>query len=140
MKTKTKNTTEVVEEQLPIIIMDREGEFAPKTPTAELGKGPNIGRPVNPLSERQRKINDLRNRKELNGGFLPLGRPVVEGSKRQQKLATKGQSEGKRGRPKMTEEAKESAKSARKAAYEAWVNSKQYQKVQASKLALIKAQ
>lgn len=125
MKNKNnKNTTEVVEEQLPIIHMDRKGPFAEKTPTAELGKGPNIGRPVNPFSERQRKINDLRNRKELNGGFLPLGRPVVEGSKRQQKLATKGESTGKKGRPKMTEEAKLAARSARKAAYEAWVASK----------------
>ena len=95
--------------------------FEPKTPKAELGKGPLLGRPVNPFSERQRKINDLKNRKALNGGFLPLGRPVVEGSKRQQKLATKGTNPtGQRGRPKMTEEAKQAAREARQLAYETW--------------------
>lgn len=96
--------------------------YEPKTPTAELGKGPILGRPVNPFSERQRKINDLKNRKALNGGFLPLGRPVVEGSKRQQKLATKGTNPtGQRGRPKLTEEQKLQARAERKARYEAWL-------------------
>ena len=95
--------------------------FEPKTPKAELGKGPLLGRPINPFSERQRKINDLKNRKALNGGFLPLGRPVVEGSKRQQKLATKGTNPtGQRGRPKMTEEEKQAAREQRKIAYEVW--------------------
>ncbi len=98
--------------------------YEPKTPKAELGKGPLLGRPVNPFSERQRKINDLKNRKALNGGFLPLGRPVVEGSKRQQKLASKGTNPtGQRGRPKMSEEAKLAARAERAAAYEAWKNS-----------------
>ena len=95
--------------------------YEPKTPTAELGKGPLLGRPVNPFSERQKKINDLKNRKALNGGFLPLGRPVVEGSKRQQKLANKGTNPtGQRGRPKMSEEAKQAAREARQLAYETW--------------------
>jgi len=96
--------------------------YEPKTPKAELGKGPLLGRPVNPFSERQRKINDLKNRKALNGGFLPLGRPVVEGSKRQQKLASKGTNPtGQRGRPKLTEEQKLQARAERKVRYEAWL-------------------
>ncbi len=99
----------------------RTESFEVKTPTAELGKGPLLGRPINPFSERQKKINDLKNRKALNGGFLPLGRPVVKDSKRQQKLATKGTNPtGQRGRPKMTEEAKQAAREQRRIAYETW--------------------
>lgn len=109
--------TEVIE----TLHVRADDSFTVKTPTAELGKGPLLGRPVNPFSERQRKINDLKNRKALNGGFLPLGRPVVEGSARQQKLATKGTNPaGQKGRPKMTEEAKLAARAERTARYEAW--------------------
>lgn len=60
-----------------------------------------LGRPVNPNSERQKRLQDLEQRRQ--NGTLKLGRPVVENSERQkrlQELEEKRQNgELKRGRP-----------------------------------------
>lgn len=61
-----------------------------------------IGRPVNPNSARQQRIQELNAKREQ--GMLKRGRPVVEGSKRQMKLKIQSEKvnngiELKRGRP-----------------------------------------
>lgn len=61
-----------------------------------------LGRPVNPNSARQQRINEMNTRREQ--GLVKRGRPVVEGSKRQVKLKLRDEKisngvELKRGRP-----------------------------------------
>jgi hypothetical protein len=61
-----------------------------------------IGRPANPNSARQKKIQDRLAKKEA--GLLKRGRPVIEGSKRQEVLAKRNEKvsngiELKKGRP-----------------------------------------
>jgi len=61
-----------------------------------------IGRPANPNSARQKKIQDRLAKKEA--GTLKRGRPVIEGSKRQEVLAKRNEKvsngiELKKGRP-----------------------------------------
>ena len=54
-------------------------------PVQQVEEKPQLGRPVNPNSERQQR---LKKEAELRAaGLLKRGRPVVEGSKHQQKLA-----------------------------------------------------
>jgi len=48
-----------------------------------------IGRPVNPSSVRQTKIQERLAKKEA--GLLKRGRPVIEGSKRQEVLAKRAE-------------------------------------------------
>lgn len=72
------------------------------------------GRPVVEGSKRQERMLMLEQKRQENGGMLPLGRPVNPDSPRQQKLRElmERRSAGlaKRGRPKMTEEQKTAAK------------------------------
>lgn len=61
-----------------------------------------LGRPTNPNSVRQQKIQERLAKKEA--GLLKRGRPVIEGSKRQETLAKRSEKlsngiELKRGRP-----------------------------------------
>lgn len=60
-----------------------------------------LGRPVNPDSERQKRIKDLEERR--TSGTLKLGRPVSGESKRQQRLQEleekRSNGELKKGRP-----------------------------------------
>jgi hypothetical protein len=61
-----------------------------------------IGRPANPNSARQKKIQDRLAKQEA--GLLKRGRPVIEGSKRQEVLAKRNEKvsngiELKKGRP-----------------------------------------
>lgn len=61
-----------------------------------------IGRPANPNSARQKKIQERLAKKEA--GLLKRGRPVIEGSKRQEVLAKRNEKisngiELKKGRP-----------------------------------------
>ena len=63
---------------------------------------PQLGRPSNPNSARQKKIQDRLAKKEA--GLLKRGRPVIEGSKRQEVLAKRNEKvsngiELKKGRP-----------------------------------------
>ena len=55
------------------------------------------GRPVDANSERQKRLALMQERREA--GELKRGRPVDPHSKRQQSLQLKGTGEGKRGRP-----------------------------------------
>jgi hypothetical protein len=76
------------------------------------------GRPVNPESKRQQRINHLETLRA--NGELKLGRPVKGDSKRQQELAEKAARAAsgepvKKGRPKMSEEAKQAARNKREA-------------------------
>jgi len=63
-----------------------------------------LGRPVNPTSERQKRLAEKEALK-ASGVVIKRGRPVVEGSKNQQKLERRaelskaGLLTGKRGRP-----------------------------------------
>lgn len=61
-----------------------------------------LGRPVNPNSVRQQRIQERNEKREQ--GLLKRGRPVMEGSKRQMTLKTREEKlnngiEPKRGRP-----------------------------------------
>ena len=63
-----------------------------------------LGRPVNPTSERQKRLAEKEALK-ASGVEIKRGRPVIEGSKNQQKLNRRfelvaaGVATGKRGRP-----------------------------------------
>jgi hypothetical protein len=66
------------------------------------------GRPVNPNSERQKRLAAMAEKREA--GELKRGRPVVADSERQKRLAAMAEKraagvEVKRGRPKMTADA-----------------------------------
>jgi len=66
-----------------------------------------LGRPVNPNSERQRRLQAMEVKKQEQGE-LRRGRPVVENSERQQRLQSielkkEAGIEIKRGRPKLVE-------------------------------------
>jgi hypothetical protein len=70
--------------------------------TANTTETKQIGRPANPNSARQKKIQDRLAKKEA--GTLKRGRPVIEGSKRQEVLAKRNEKvsngiELKKGRP-----------------------------------------
>lgn len=84
-----------------------------------------LGRPIDPNSDRAKKIAVRQAKAEANFGYIALGRPAMSDSKRQLALLAKkaaaenGEVRGK-GRPKMTEEDKAIAKQKRdadKAAY-----------------------
>lgn len=78
-----------------------------QTQTLEVSsnKSPRLGRPVDPNSERQKRLAELDAKRK--NGELKRGRPVVEDSARQKRLAEmearKAANGGtvKRGRPKM---------------------------------------
>lgn len=61
------------------------------------------GRPVNPNSERQKRLAEMKAKAEANGGEIPKGRPVDPTSERQKRLAEleekRANGELKRGRP-----------------------------------------
>ena len=66
-----------------------------------------LGRPVDPNSERQKRITEMNAKREA--GLLKRGRPVKEGSARQKRLAELEAKraagvEIKRGRPKMVKD------------------------------------
>lgn len=66
-----------------------------------------LGRPVNPNSERQRRLQQMQAKKEKDGE-LRRGRPIIENSDRQQRLQAielkkEAGIEIKRGRPKLVE-------------------------------------
>lgn len=80
-----------------------------QTNTTETKK---IGRPANPNSARQKKIQERLAKKEA--GMLKRGRPVVEGSKRQIVLAKRNEKvsmgiELKKGRPVNPESKRQAA-------------------------------
>ena len=64
---------------------------------------PQLGRPVNPESERQKRLREIEEKRAQ--GLIKRGRPVVEGSAHQQKLAAQAErkaangGEARRGRP-----------------------------------------
>jgi len=64
-----------------------------------------LGRPVNPSSERQKRLAELAAKAEQNGGSVKRGRPVNGASERQKRLAEleakRANGELKRGRPAM---------------------------------------
>ena len=76
------------------------------------------GRPVNPNSERQKRLAELEAKAEANGGVIPRGRPTNPNSERQKRLAeleAKKAANGgviPRGRPKKVEEEVEENKEA----------------------------
>lgn len=73
------------------------------TPAPAIEEKPKLGRPVNPESERQKRLAEIQEKRAQ--GLIKRGRPIVEGSAHQQKL--KAQAERKaanggkayRGRP-----------------------------------------
>lgn len=70
--------------------------------TTQMTETKQLGRPVNPNSARQQRIQDRLAKQEQ--GLLKRGRPVVEGSKRQLTLKVRSEKvsngvELKRGRP-----------------------------------------
>ena len=89
-----KNTTSKTQKQVTVEVTNNEVTIK--------------GRPVNPNSERQKRLAELAAKREA--GELKRGRPVVEGSARQQRLAEqearKAANGGvaKRGRPKMNKD------------------------------------
>lgn len=64
---------------------------------------PQLGRPVNPNSERQKRLKEIEEKRAQ--GLIKRGRPVVEGSAHQQKLAAQAERRAanggtaRRGRP-----------------------------------------
>ena len=69
------------------------------------------GRPVNPTSERQKRLAELKAKAEANGGEIPKGRPVNPDSERQKRLKEQAEKrangELKRGRPANPESARQ---------------------------------
>jgi hypothetical protein len=87
-----------------------------------------LGRPADPNSARQQRLQKMADKHK--GGFIRLGRPANPESKRQQQLAEIKAKKaagvvGKKGRPKMSEEAKAEAKAKRDAAYEVWLKNQE---------------
>jgi hypothetical protein len=120
--TKVKKNAEVVKE----VATEATVNVEPTTATATVDEPKVLGRPVNPNSDRQKRLAEMEARKTAMGGYIPLGRPKVEGSKRQQKLAEQAARKSDpnyvpaKGRPKMTEEEKIAARAERQAKFEAW--------------------
>jgi hypothetical protein len=73
------------------------------TTVATTEEKPQLGRPVNPNSERQKRLKEIEEKRAQ--GLIKRGRPVVEGSAHQQKLAAQAErkeangGEARRGRP-----------------------------------------
>lgn len=73
------------------------------TTVAATEEKPQLGRPVNPNSERQKRLNEIAEKRAQ--GLIKRGRPVIEGSAHQQKLAAQAErremngGEARRGRP-----------------------------------------
>jgi hypothetical protein len=76
---------------------------AEQTPAAATETKPQLGRPVNPESERQKRLREIEEKRAQ--GLIKRGRPVKEGSAHQQKLAAQAArreangGEARRGRP-----------------------------------------
>ena len=73
------------------------------TTVATTEEKPQLGRPVNPNSERQKRLAEIEEKRAQ--GLIKRGRPVIEGSAHQQKLAAQAErremngGEARRGRP-----------------------------------------
>jgi len=126
--TKQKKNAEVVKEVATEATVSVETTNVEPTnePSANIDEPKVLGRPVNPNSDRQKRLAEMEARKTAMGGYIPLGRPKVDGSKRQQKLAEQAARKSDpnyvpaKGRPKMTEEEKVAARAERQAKFEAW--------------------
>ena len=76
---------------------------AETTPAAATEEKPQLGRPVNPNSERQKRLKEIAEKRAQ--GLIKRGRPVVEGSAHQQKIKAQAErreangGEARRGRP-----------------------------------------
>lgn len=100
-------------------------EPTPAAPTAATEEKPQLGRPVNPNSERQKRLAEEAEKRAQ--GLIKRGRPVVEGSAHQQKLAAQQERKeanggvARRGRPidpNSPRQQREAAKAAKIAAGE----------------------
>jgi len=88
------------------------------TPQTEVVVTVQLGRPVNPTSERQKRLAAIAERK-ASGAEIKRGRPVVADSVRQQRLADQAQraaangGTAKRGRPVKADSARQARLSER---------------------------
>jgi hypothetical protein len=99
--------------------MNRNDQFAIAQQLENMTEKRKPGRPAVEGSARQVRLAALEQRREENGGYIRLGRPVNPDSPRQQRLAElmdkRAAGLAKRGRPKMSDDAKAEARLKREA-------------------------
>jgi len=127
MAKKVKNTpakaVQTVEAAEINVVAPAVAEQTPAAPAAAIEEKPQLGRPVNPNSERQKRLAEEAEKRAQ--GLIKRGRPVVEGSAHQQKLAAQAERKAanggtaRRGRPvdpNSPRQQREAAKAAKLAA------------------------
>jgi hypothetical protein len=99
--------------------MNKNDQFALAMQLENMTEKRKPGRPAVEGSARQVRLAALEQRREENGGYIRLGRPVDPNSPRQQRLGElmekRAAGLAKRGRPKMSEDAKAEARLKREA-------------------------